>query len=280
MRRFSSYPVRPAVAALMAVAAWLAFPPGASAQDVFDGGDFLLQFAQGSTEEEAILSAILEGDDDLYELISDVNETVKLPTSVPVQFGPGNEGEVYYDPGETRIYISFGFIQDVMQLFRDNGDFDPENPDAEIAAKILPVVYETVLHEMAHALIHLHGIPTHGQSSEEVADQLVVFIVSDFYGDDETIDAILRPVVSQYIYRSNANRAAEAQPSEHPLDLDRALNYVCWLYGSNPDTFDFLEEMLDEGGRSSVGCPDEYLDLMIDWSDRLEPYWFEWEEGR
>jgi len=265
------------VLAGVVLAATLALPPNLAAQD---GGDFLLQFLEATDEDDAALLGVLQADEDLRTVISDVNGTVMLPLNVPIQFGPGHEGEVYYDSNETRIYISFGFIWDVMQLFYDAGDFDLENQDAEVASKILPVVYETVLHEMAHALIDLHDIPTHGQSGEEVADQLVVFIVSDFYDDDETINAILVPVVNQYIYRNNANRGADAEPSEHPLDLDRALNYVCWLYGSNPDTFDFLGATLEEGGRSTDDCPEAYYSLMVDWSDRLAPYWFTWEDGR
>ena len=27
-------------------------------------------------------------------------------------------------------------------------------------------------------------------------------------------------------------------------------------------------------------CPEAYYSLVVDWSDRLAPYWFTWEDGR
>lgn len=250
---------------LLALSVLCIVPVVARAQ-IEDRGDFSYQLADPLNAEEAAFADYFAQSDVLDTLISDLNGEIRLQQDVTVTFRPGSADSVYYWRGE--IFVTYGFIADLVRLFTQHGDFDTEQYWAEFESKIVPVVVETVLHEVGHALLDVNEIPKYAGENEEIlADQLAFFVVSEFYDEP----GAFVPVMDHYGYRSNETQPSAAA-TEHPSDLDRARNYMCWIYGHDPALLDeewarqYLGERLD-------GCSNEYQEMVGRWDDRLAEFW-------
>jgi len=248
-----------------------------SAQEIADRGDFILDFQPGSSAVELEIRTYLMRDGGLDLLIQDVNDEINLLQDVLITFAPGpviaallnleahDTTLAAYKDG--RIYVSYAHVVETMELFARFDDFDGSGD--QFAERILPNVGETLLHEIGHALIHVNRIAMlPGEDEEVVADQLAFFIVSDFY--DAAEDLI--PVVNQYRYRQQETENVAAASSPHPPDAARARNYLCWIYGYDPERFGFLTRAIASGVET---CEDEYYDLWEAWVERLDPSWKE-----
>jgi hypothetical protein len=242
----------------------------ASAQEFADYGDFLLEFREAPMEGNAEMTArdyeireLLMDDQALYDLMQDVNEDVKLPKDILVIFGPGTP-EASYDTAKDVVYLSYSFVDMTINLFRRNGSFNDDDYWGEVNSKILPVVDETILHEIGHALIDVHQIPLEEwDNEEELADQLAFYIIHDFYDSSDDLMA----VALHYRYRANESEPSEYD-SEHPADIERHDNYLCWIYGSDRKKFSGFEGQL---GELTEECEDRYHTVMQLWDDK--PFW-------
>jgi hypothetical protein len=257
------------VLAIVAASCFLArvSPAQDAGEPIPDLGDFRLVFKDATSEKDWEMRAFLMSEQgSLDVLVQDINEDVKLLRDVTITFGPGGPGDASYENGV--VSISYAFVYETIDLFRRNQDFNDEDYWNEVEWKVLPVVDETVLHEIGHALIDVNQIPKWGENEEVVADQLAFFIVSDFYDSAEDLIA----VAAHYQYRHNEADDAAGYSSEHPPDIERHNNYLCWIYGSNPERYAMFGQRL--GARAQT-CRDEYYSVLDDWDERLEPYWHE-----
>jgi hypothetical protein len=149
----------------LAIAAVPCVQAPASAQEFVDYGDFVLDFREAPiagkaemTDRDAQIREFLMNDQALYELMRDINEDVKLPKDILVIFGPG-QPEASYDTAKDVVYLSYSFVDMTTSLFRRNGNFNDDYYSEEMTSKVLPVVDETILHEIGHALIDVYRIP-------------------------------------------------------------------------------------------------------------------------
>jgi hypothetical protein len=53
---------------------------------------------------------------------------------------------------------------------------------------------------------------------------------------------------------------------EHPPDIERHENYLCWIYGSDQKKFSGFENQL---GELAEDCEDRYIAVMNEWDGKL-----------
>lgn len=192
----------------------------------------------------------------LEDAARDLRATVSLPSPLVVEVTTCKDGTGYLS-GEGRIELC---LQDV----RDS-DAELEKAGADdVDATLEGIWRETFFHEAGHAVIDLLDLPFTGRE-EDVADQFAAWRLAEA-GDDEATGALLS---SAYEYQLLAS-AYEADPTdEHTSDAARAVNYLCYLYGSDPDAWSGLVDDDPLTRDRADQCPDEWDRLRVGWRDLL-----------
>ena len=139
---------------------------------------------------------------------------------------------------------------------------ESENPN-EVAQNILAFF---ALHEIWHTLIDLYELPITGRE-EDVADQLASFFLLGS-NDNSALDT------ADSFYSDLSGPEANKLPfaDEHSLDHQRYYNILCWVYGSDTNTYDYLvQEAFIPEDRAQI-CESEYVTLNNSFLTLLEPY--------
>lgn len=221
---------------------------------VVDSGDFLLQI--DSAPEWMIANAEL-----FEEMLSTVNDSLALPTDIPVVFGQCGEENAYYIPSYSTIVM----CEELLAAFEDTAlEYalnEDETPEFEIGATIF-----VLFHEMGHALVDQLEIPVLG-GEETAVDQFATLLMLNwengawlalngaFYFVDLDVD-----VVVPYYY------------DVHPMGEQRFFNVSCLVYGSDPAAYaELVPDLLPE--TRAATCPTEYEDISTSWDVSLNPYY-------
>lgn len=148
------------------------------------------------------------------------------------------------------------------------------------------VVRDTLLfirqHEQGHAWIAIRGVPITGRE-EDVADQFafaqtylldVLFNVSK-----KDRNGLSTNAAKWYFFNHNSNVKSEQIPyyDEHGLDKQRYYNIMCWVYGTDPDSYSYF---IDEGYLPidrAKRCPYESYQLRRAF---LNLYWGDYDDLR
>jgi len=217
---------------------------------IADRGDFYLNIEPGQPGLEQQISSILRETPALHELIYDINGEINLTRNVTVSFKtwPAElSPNAIWAPGDSQITIGYSLISNFISVV--GNEFH----------NWYPLVEQTVLHEIGHALIDVNDIPKYaGENEEAQADALAFFILSEFYDEESTLSSVA------HYYQSRKRSGGTIQVSEHLLDGDRADMYLCWIEGK----IQWLNEI---GGQ----CRYHYENLVRHWEDRLGPSWNE-----
>ena len=113
-------------------------------------------------------------------------------------------------------------------------------------------------------VIDLLDLPFTGRE-EDVADQFAAWRLAES-GDEASTEALLS---SAYEYTILAS-AYEADPNdEHASDAARAVNYLCYLYGSDPEQWDQLVDDEPLTRERADQCEDEWDGLRVGWRQLL-----------
>ncbi|UCF21041.1 MAG: hypothetical protein JSU87_06545 [Gemmatimonadota bacterium] len=219
----------------------------ASAQEVQDLGDFVLQLTEARGPYEAEVREALDSGD-LEAIVETINNEINLREEVLITFisAPAEQPPASYDLNHNQILITYRLAVELSDLF--GGDYD----------KWFPSLAQIVLHEMGHALIDVNQIdPPPAGWSEYVADQLAFFIISEFYEAEEQ----LRWAAEHFFSRPDSRLNEE---TDHFPNAERAELLLCWINGK-------IEALEGETGP----CAEAYWELVSDWEWRLGPSWKE-----
>lgn len=193
----------------------------------------------------------------LEEAAKDLRSVVALPRELTVEVTTCKDGTGYLQ-GEALVELC---LQDVKSSRDELEDADADDVDETLRG----IWRETFFHEAGHALIDLLDLPFTGRE-EDVADQFAAWRLAES-GDEASTDALLSSAFEYEILAS----AYEADPDdEHSSDAARAVNYLCYLYGSDPDTWEDLvdDEPLTQD-RADL-CEDEWDRLRLGWRELLD----------
>jgi hypothetical protein len=127
-------------------------------------------------------------------------------------------------------------------------------------------------HEMGHALTRQLMLPLTG-FEEDAADGFASFYNVNEEGSDPVIAAAM---FFDELARQQGDLTMEQFASDHPVTQQRVYNFLCLLYGSDPEKWQ--GPLVDEGylPESRIPlCPMEWAQLNHGWWTVLEPHFIE-----
>lgn len=193
----------------------------------------------------------------LESIFSSLSEFIELPKELTAEYAECGEENAFYDPETQKITLCYEIIEWVESISRES-----ENPD-EVAQNILTFFS---LHEIGHALIDLYELPITGRE-EDVADQLATFFLLGS-NDNSALDT------ADSFYSDLSGLEANELPfaDEHSLDHQRYYNILCWVYGSDTESYEYLvsEKFIPEE-RAQI-CESEYIIFNNSFLTILEPF--------
>jgi Putative metallopeptidase len=157
---------------------------------------------------------------------------IRLPRTVLVKTESCNgDANAWYDAGEITICYDY-----IAEMWRNAPAETTKEGVTPIDAIVAPV-FDTVLHEFAHAIFEILKLPVFGRE-EDAADQVAAYIALQL-GKDEARRQIGGIA---YAFMTEATTAA-APPrlqdfaSVHGTPAQRFYNVLCIAYGADPGSF-------------------------------------------
>ncbi|KPI24153.1 protein of unknown function DUF4344 [Actinobacteria bacterium OV320] len=160
------------------------------------------------------------------EAVRHVTALVRLdPPVVMTVRSCGGEGPAY-DPRTREVEICYDEISETRRLYQDGGQ---GLSDDALSAVLL----ESLFHESAHAVIDVLGLAVRGKE-EDFADQFAALMLlrQGAEGEERLLDVAETWRLSAITYE-NENED-DGQADEHSTDHQRAVAYLCYLYGAAP----------------------------------------------
>ncbi|MFB9207244.1 DUF4344 domain-containing metallopeptidase [Nonomuraea spiralis] len=226
------------------------------------GGKFVAEYGEADTDLAAEGLRLLKPGKVLEGFAASLNGMLVLPYDVTLAGEQCGEVNAYYSPDEKKITMCYELVADGFSRYRDKAGTEEENDEHGQANLV-----DTLYHELGHAVIDLYDLPALGKE-DDAADQLSAFMMSQNDDDSASVQTI------NYYFSSAGDQDRAALPfyDEHSMDEQRAFNYMCWIYGSDPKAYaDWVgEDGLPEG--RAAKCPAEYEKLANSWTKLLEPH--------
>jgi Putative metallopeptidase len=179
----------------------------------------------------------------------------RLPRTLKVSLaGCDGEADAFY--GDDAITICYEYISELWK------NMPAETTAAGTAPMdtIIGPLFDTSLHEFAHALFDMLKLPVLGRE-EDAADQVAAYINLQF-GKAEARRLIMG---TAYAYANEAEHAAPLSlkqfADEHGTPAQRAYNVLCIAYGADPELFGDLVSRGYLPKKRAEGCADEYRQI-------------------
>lgn len=237
----------------------------AALEQVRDSGDFQVRYGKRSAEyrewEEVFKETRL-----LEVTAEELNGVFALPVNVPVVLRECGEVNAFYDPETREISLCYEMIEDLAAVYftEDQTDEEAEEAGTSVANALMFTFY----HELGHALIDLYDLPITGRE-EDAVDQLATMILLE--GGDEGEDAAIDGANS-FVSEEETEIEDLSFWDEHSLDDQRFYNILCWIYGKNPEDYEYLVEDETLPADRAERCPGEYQRMSRSWDALLTPY--------
>ncbi|WP_405967419.1 DUF4344 domain-containing metallopeptidase [Streptomyces sp. NBC_00015] len=195
------------------------------------------------------------------EAVRHITALVRLnpPVAMTVRSCDG-EGPSY-DPRTREVEICYDEISETRGLYRDAGQ---GLSDDALSAVLL----ESLFHESAHAVIDVLGLVVRGKE-EDFADQFAALMLlrQGAEGEERLLDVAETWRLSAITYENEDEDGGQAD--EHSTDHQRAVAYLCYLYGAAPANHaDVIGTDTLPAGRAR-GCAREWKRAQAAWTNAL-----------
>ncbi len=197
--------------------------------------------------------------------VSVLNSTLMVPHRIGVLFAECGVENAFYSAEYRAIIICYELARRFYWLFADDVGLDGE----EAAEAVLGSLDFVFFHELAHALIDIYDLPITGRE-EDAADQFATVILLDAERVDALIYTSLWFLLEGDRYLSDLYEIPFWD--EHSLEPQRYYNIVCWIYGSDPDSYEWIADALGLPGERAGRCSDEYGQFYESWNVLIAPY--------
>ena len=190
----------------------------------------------------------------------------RLPTTLQVTLTEcDGEPDAMYEYDE--ITICYEYIEDLRQFMPAKTTPSGIEP---IDILIGPFV-DTFLHEFAHALFDIIGIPVLGRE-EDAADQVSAFIYLQL-GKDEARRLITGTAYAYLLEIQDADPPTmEEYADEQSVPEQRVFNLVCIAYGANPKLFADLPALVGMPQERVDICEEEYELFSLAYEKLIDPH--------
>lgn len=235
----------------------------AETESLEDAGDFQVRYETTGNASHREWEAAFQESRLLEDTAQELNDVFALPADVPVVLRECGRINAFYDPDTREISLCYELVEHLEGLF-----YTEDATDEEAATAVANATMFTFYHELGHALIDLYDLPITGRE-EDAVDQLATRILLE--GGEEGENAAIDGANS-FLTEAEAELDDLAFWDEHSLNDQRFYNILCWLYGKDPEGYQYLvdDETLPAGRAEQ--CPAEYQRMATSWDTLLSPY--------
>ena len=243
-----------------------------------DQGDFVVAYEDSSSEVHIEYANMLYERQYLESLVSTLNTRIALPYDIGVVASQCDEVNAFWSPDEQIVIICYELFEYLNEVFRA-GTSSQEELDNEVLGAVEFIFY----HELGHTLIDTFSIPFTGREEDAVDQFSSIILLGEGKVSSALSGASFFFASGQEAVASGASLSDLAFWDEHSLDQQRFYDIVCLVYGSDPETYDFLLKREDKGFllSSSEGylpkeradrCFEEYKDISNSWNTLITSY--------
>jgi hypothetical protein len=233
---------------------------------VEDTGDFVVQYGETTNEDYLELEAAFQETRLLEDTVEELNGAFALPADVPVVMQECGEVNAFWDPEAGEISLCYELVEHYFEIFLADAETEEEQEEAGVSAASATIF--TLFHEMGHALISIYDLPVTGRE-EDAVDQLATLTLLE--GGEEGEDAAIDGANS-FVGEEEAEIDDLAFWDEHSLDDQRFYNILCWIYGKDPEGYQYLVDGEFLPADRAERCPAEYARMARSWAALLAPY--------
>lgn len=228
-------------------------------KSIFSFGEIKLSYSDTSNIEEQGARSWIEDNKVFDSAINLINSEIEIEEKLLVLVG--GEDFTHYNPETKEIVISYDFIMEVIDRFKQEYDTEWQIYTAD-------ALLHTFYHELGHTLIDILNIPVLGKEEDAVDDfGVIMLILTREDGSDMAISA------SELFFMEGEDRelTPEDLMDEHSLDAQRGYRSLALVYGSNPDEYkDIAEDLAIDEERKELFI-EIFEQQTINWLTLLEP---------
>jgi hypothetical protein len=204
----------------------------------------------GSPADERLMRPAFES------AVRTVNREIRLPSELTVRVAGDPEakrrgllGPTYVSRDRT-VYFPWRFVEESRRQLPG----DPGLRNAMVFA---------LYHELTHGLIDVLDVPVVG-GEEQAADSLAaVFAIRAQTGGQE-VPLGMASLLETRSNKESGGYSADDYADAHELDPERAVDAMCFVYGSNPGRYEgLIGQRLTEA--RAKGCPFDYHQELRAW---------------
>jgi hypothetical protein len=233
---------------------------------VRDTGDFVVRYEKTRKKRYRALEASFKETGLLEDTAKALNKEFALPADVPVVLRECGQVNAFYDPETGEISLCYELVEHYSEIFLADAETDEEQEEAGISVANATVF--TFFHETGHALIAIYDLPVTGKE-EDAVDQLAAIILLE--GGEEGEDAAIDGANS-FVGEEEENMDDLSFWDEHSFDEQRFYNILCWVYGNDPEGYQYLVDDETLPADRAEQCPAEYDRMYRSWDTLLAPY--------
>ena len=201
------------------------------------------------------------------EVLREFLSPFRLPRPLTVTL-EGCDGDPNASYEDDSISICYDYIDELWKRAPTNSTrADPAPIDA-----IIGPLFDTALHEFAHALFDMHKVPVFGRE-EDAADQVAAYMTLHL----NKAEARRLILGTAYAYKNEI--AAEKRPrttkqfaNPHSTPAQRLYNLLCLAYGSDSKLFSDLVEKGFLPKSRAEDCEDEYMQVEHAYKTLIGPF--------
>ena len=197
-----------------------------------------------------------------------LNQNFKLPNNITILIMECGESNAWYNPVDLQIVFCYELIEE-FNLFQ-NDQYSGKVSVSRIDQAVMNTVNFVFFHEIGHALIDIHNIPTTG-SQEDAVDQFSSYVLMEFSDDPVAGQQTVIDATGFWLYRHFAYGIQPGSFADmHSLDIQRFYNLNCYVYGSDTSN-SFIVDLGYLPIERAQNCPYEYSKIVNSWGFLLDP---------
>jgi hypothetical protein len=243
-----------------------------------DNGDFVVSYEDSSNEVHMDYANMLYEKQYLESMVSGLNASIALPNNIGVVAGQCDDVNAFWAPDLQTIIICYELFEYLGEVFRSSA-----SSEEELNNEILGAVEFIFYHELGHALIDTFSIPFTGREEDAVDQFSSIILMSAGKASSALSGASFFFASGEATLQSGAGLSDLAFWDEHSLDQQRFYDIVCLVYGSDPETYDWLLKRESKGFLLSSAegylpkeraerCTEEYKDISTSWGTLISSY--------
>jgi hypothetical protein len=230
-----------------------------------DDANVRVVWEEPETEEDEIGYELLQASE-TEAIVTELAEPFEFPRPLLVRGVNGYGDGPYYYPEDNSITLPYGFAAFALEVMAES---DPESSEEELDQQADAVNSFILAHEFAHALVENLQLSVLGKE-EDAADSISTALLLEVPGGDEY--AANAAVFWAELANGQESHSLDEYADTHSLNIQRALNILCWVAGSSEQAYEEVAESEALPPSRLETCPDEYELLTESIEQELEPH--------